>query len=233
MPQFLMHDVYEEKAHDKIECSTTWSTILNSRKEDSQYRRSQAAGSNPASWIIHFLNAIHDVSDGSRCRTEDAISTLSRWRRALTTFGWVTLVTVLGTTATFMYTATQGTHPPPCRNPFDKDKKTAALLGSGWAATTMLHNVYTEDYNVVSLQIVYPPSPDCNSANLSPAPIAHTCALVSPRNYFLFTPPLPSIAAGILEACLDHPIYPLCVRHKAPRVSIYEAEARKVNPNNK
>ncbi|KAG9039011.1 NADH:ubiquinone oxidoreductase, partial [Tulasnella sp. UAMH 9824] len=82
--------------------------------------------------------------------TPDALPKPPRWRRALTTFGRVTLVTVLGTGATFMYFATKETHPPSWQKPFDKDKKTVVILGSGWAATSMLKNMDTEDFNVHS-----------------------------------------------------------------------------------
>ncbi|KAJ3186695.1 NADH:ubiquinone oxidoreductase [Gaertneriomyces sp. JEL0708] len=55
---------------------------------------------------------------------------------------------------------------PPAQFEWDHSKKTIAILGSGWAATSLLKDLDTENYNVV---------------------------VVSPRNYFLFTPLLPSI----------------------------------------
>ena len=73
-----------------------------------------------------------------------------RWRRALTTFGRVTLVTVIGTVGTFVYLAERDRHPG-TQQPFDPTKKTVLILGSGWAATSMLKNMQTEDYNVVRL----------------------------------------------------------------------------------
>ncbi|KAG9010273.1 NADH:ubiquinone oxidoreductase [Tulasnella sp. 427] len=138
--------------------------------------------------------------------TQDSLPKPPKWRRALTTFGRVTLVTVLGTAATFMYFAAKETHPPAWQLPFDKDKKTVVILGSGWAATSMLKNMDTEDYNVI---------------------------LVSPRNYFLFTPLLPSVAVGTLEARSIIQSTRYVARHKARRVSIYEAEALKVDPHAK
>ncbi|KAG8905199.1 NADH:ubiquinone oxidoreductase, partial [Tulasnella sp. 417] len=105
-----------------------------------------------------------------------------------------------------MYFATKETHPPAWQKPFDKDKKTVVILGSGWAATSMLKNMDTEDFNVV---------------------------LVSPRNYFLFTPLLPSVAVGTLEARSIIQSTRYVARHKERRVSIYEAEALKVDPHNK
>lgn len=34
--------------------------------------------------------------------------------------------------------------------PFDENKKTVVVLGSGWGATSFLRSLDTEDYNVVS-----------------------------------------------------------------------------------
>ena len=53
---------------------------------------------------------------------------------------------------------------PPAQLPHDPSKKTLAILGSGWGATSLLKELDTAEYNVV---------------------------VVSPRNYFLFTPLLP------------------------------------------
>ncbi|KAJ2351555.1 NADH:ubiquinone oxidoreductase, partial [Coemansia sp. RSA 2618] len=53
------------------------------------------------------------------------------------------------------------------------DKKTLVLLGTGWGSTTILKNLDTEKFNVV---------------------------VVSPRNYFLFTPLLPSCTVGTTES---------------------------------
>lgn len=63
------------------------------------------------------------------------------------------------------------------RNPkkqlqFDGSKKTIAVLGSGWAATSFLKGLDTEHFNVI---------------------------VVSPRNYFLFSPLLPSTTVGTVE----------------------------------
>jgi len=45
------------------------------------------------------------------------------------------------------------------------------ILGSGWAATSLLKTLDTEEYNVT---------------------------VISPKNFFLFTPLLPSVAVGTL-----------------------------------
>ncbi|KAJ1859263.1 NADH:ubiquinone oxidoreductase [Coemansia sp. RSA 1822] len=81
--------------------------------------------------------------------------------------------------------------------PFDPSKKTLVLLGTGWGSTTVLKNLDTENYNVV---------------------------VVSPRNYFLFTPLLPSCTVGTIEnRSIMEPIRQL-MRHKQREVTFYEAE---------
>ena len=63
------------------------------------------------------------------------------------------------------------------RNPEDQpepdpSKKTLVILGTGWGAVSLLKKLDTENYNVI---------------------------VVSPRNYFLFTPLLPSCTTGTIE----------------------------------
>ncbi|KAG8970049.1 NADH:ubiquinone oxidoreductase [Tulasnella sp. 419] len=130
---------------------------------------------------------------------------LPRWRRGLQVFGRVTLVSIIGTVGTFIYITQSQRHPGP-QEPFDPEKKTVVILGSGWAATSMLKNMDTEDYNVV---------------------------VVSPRNYFLFSPLLPSVAVGTLEARSIMQSIRYIARHKARKVAIYEAEALNVDPHKK
>lgn len=90
--------------------------------------------------------------------------------------------------------------------PQDPSKPTVVVLGSGWGATSFLKNLDTEEFNVV---------------------------VVSPRNYFLFTPLLPSVTVGTLEPrSLIQPTR-FITRHKKRDVLVYEAEARTVDPINK
>jgi len=90
--------------------------------------------------------------------------------------------------------------------PHDPEKNTIVVLGSGWGATAFLKSLDTTDYNVV---------------------------VVSPRNYFLFTPLLPSVAVGTLStrSILQPTRY--VTRHKARSVKVIEAEAQSVDPINK
>jgi NADH:ubiquinone reductase (non-electrogenic) len=97
------------------------------------------------------------------------------------------------------------------RNPQDQpepgaDKKTLVVLGTGWGAVSLLKKLDTENYNVI---------------------------VVSPRNYFLFTPLLPSCTVGTIEhRSIMEPIRNF-LRHKKAAVKYYEAEATKIDYENK
>jgi NADH:ubiquinone reductase (non-electrogenic) len=119
--------------------------------------------------------------------------------------GSVTLITVIGATGTFYYITNKERNPGP-QLPFDPSKKTIVVLGSGWGATSLLKRLDTEDYNTV---------------------------VISPKNFFLFTPLLPSVAVGTLgsKSILQPTRY--ITRHKTRQVSVVEAEATSVDPVNK
>ncbi|KAF2475165.1 FAD/NAD(P)-binding domain-containing protein [Lindgomyces ingoldianus] len=93
------------------------------------------------------------------------------------------------------------------RNPDDQpepdpSKKTLVILGTGWGAVSLLKKLDTENYNVI---------------------------VVSPRNYFLFTPLLPSCTTGTIEhRSIMEPIRNF-LRHKKAAVKFYEAEATKID----
>ena len=93
------------------------------------------------------------------------------------------------------------------RNPEDQpepdpSKKTLVILGTGWGAVSLLKKLDTENYNVI---------------------------VVSPRNYFLFTPLLPSCTTGTIEhRSIMEPIRNF-LRHKKAAVKFYEAEATKID----
>lgn len=86
-------------------------------------------------------------------------------------------------------------------------KKTLVILGSGWGTIPFLKNLDTRLYNVV---------------------------IVSPRNYFLFTPLLPSCPTGTISTrSVIEPVR--MITRKLPAEVIYlEAEATDIDPvNNK
>ncbi|SCU89268.1 LAMI_0D12948g1_1 [Lachancea mirantina] len=82
-------------------------------------------------------------------------------------------------------------------------RKTLVILGSGWGSISLLKNLDTTLYNVV---------------------------IVSPRNYFLFTPLLPSTPVGTIE--LKSIVEPVrSIARRAPgEVTYYEAEAQDIDP---
>jgi NADH:ubiquinone reductase (non-electrogenic) len=97
-------------------------------------------------------------------------------------------------------------HPAVDPIPFDSNKKTIVVLGSGWASTSFLKSIDTDLYNVV---------------------------VVSPRNYFLFTPLLPSCTVGTLDfRSLVEPIR-FITRHKKNEVKVYEAECTEIDSDKK
>lgn len=84
----------------------------------------------------------------------------------------------------------------------DPSKKTLVVLGTGWGSVSLLKKLDTENYNVI---------------------------VVSPRNYFLFTPLLPSCTVGTIEhRSIMEPIRNF-LRHKKAAVKYYEAEATKID----
>ncbi|KIY52174.1 FAD/NAD(P)-binding domain-containing protein [Fistulina hepatica ATCC 64428] len=129
----------------------------------------------------------------------------SRWTRFLTILGRTTLVTILAGTGAFYYVTYKERHPG-TQLPYDPSKKTIVVLGSGWGATSFLRHIDNTDYNIV---------------------------VVSPTNYFLFTPLLPSVAVGTLSprSILQPTRYE--TRHKPRQIKVIEATATNVDPKNK
>lgn len=87
--------------------------------------------------------------------------------------------------------------------PNGQKKKTIVILGSGWGSISLLKNLDTSIYNVV---------------------------VVSPRNYFLFTPLLPSCPTGTVELrSIIEPVRGI-TRRSAGEVIYLEAEATSIDP---
>lgn len=61
----------------------------------------------------------------------------------------------------------------------------------------------------------------------------YNVVVISPRNYFLFSPLLPSVTVGTLEPRSIIQPTRYITRHKKRAVQVYEAEARDVDPINK
>lgn len=82
----------------------------------------------------------------------------------------------------------------------------ALIAGTGWGAISLLKKLDTENYNVV---------------------------VISPRNFFLFTPLLPSCTTGLVEhRSIMEPVRNI-LRHKKATVKYYEAEATKIDYENR
>ena len=86
------------------------------------------------------------------------------------------------------------------------NKPNVVILGSGWGAISFLQHIDAKKYNV---------------------------SIVSPRNYFLFTPLLPSTPVGTVdEKSIIEPVVNFALKKKG-NVSYYEAEATSINPDRK
>eukprot|EP01114_Cavostelium_apophysatum_P020040 TRINITY_DN660_c0_g2_i3.p1 TRINITY_DN660_c0_g2~~TRINITY_DN660_c0_g2_i3.p1 ORF type:complete len:624 (+),score=111.34 TRINITY_DN660_c0_g2_i3:535-2406(+) len=79
------------------------------------------------------------------------------------------------------------------------------VLGSGWAALSMIREIDTRYYDIV---------------------------MVSPRNFFLFTPLLPSVTVGTIEArSVTEPVRKYC-RRAGANITFYEASCSSVDVKN-
>ncbi|ODV88775.1 hypothetical protein CANCADRAFT_128582 [Tortispora caseinolytica NRRL Y-17796] len=84
------------------------------------------------------------------------------------------------------------------------DKKTLVILGTGWGSVSLLKRIDSTLYNVI---------------------------VISPRNFFLFTPLLPSCTTGTIESrSIMEPIRSI-TRHKEGIVQYIEAEAKDIDMN--
>ncbi|XP_042395523.1 external alternative NAD(P)H-ubiquinone oxidoreductase B2, mitochondrial-like [Zingiber officinale] len=85
-------------------------------------------------------------------------------------------------------------------------KKKVLVLGTGWAGTTFLRNVDSSMYDV---------------------------QVISPRNYFAFTPLLPSVTCGTVEPrSIVEPIRRI-IKNKGGEIKFWEAECLKIDPEKK
>jgi NADH:ubiquinone reductase (non-electrogenic) len=78
------------------------------------------------------------------------VKRVGKWRTFLQVLGRVTLGTIVVTGSLIYYMAWKDRHPGD-QLPHDPSKKTIVVLGSGWAAMSMLKALDTKEYNVVSL----------------------------------------------------------------------------------
>ncbi|KAL6140032.1 hypothetical protein ACLB2K_058333 [Fragaria x ananassa] len=96
--------------------------------------------------------------------------------------------------------------PPIDSNQNEVKKKRVVVLGTGWAGTSFLKHVDASHYDV---------------------------QVVSPRNYFAFTPLLPSITCGTVEArSIVEPVRNM-IKKRNGEIKYYEAECVKIDAANK
>ncbi|RDW88718.1 putative alternative NADH-dehydrogenase NDH2 [Coleophoma cylindrospora] len=121
-------------------------------------------------------------------------------------YAWrLTYLSAIAGTAYLAYGVYELRHPDDQFLP-DPTKKNLVILGTGWGAVSLLKKLDTENYNVI---------------------------VISPRNYFLFTPLLPSCTTGTVEhRSIMEPIRSI-TRHKKAAVKFYEAEATKIDAERK
>ncbi|KAI0166408.1 hypothetical protein GGR57DRAFT_25051 [Xylariaceae sp. FL1272] len=124
--------------------------------------------------------------------------------RVRTTFKWLwraTYLSLIVAVGAVIYDGYTDRHPDDQFTP-DPEKKTLVVLGTGWGSVALLKKLDTANYNVV---------------------------VISPRNYFLFTPLLPSCTTGNIEhRSIMEPVRQI-LRHKKAAVKFYEAEATKID----
>ncbi|CDK25083.1 unnamed protein product [Kuraishia capsulata CBS 1993] len=134
--------------------------------------------------------------------------------RIRSVFKWTwraALLSALGGTAYVGYQVYKEAHPTEQipqsdLKPNGNKRKTIVILGSGWGSITTLKHLDTSLYNVI---------------------------IVSPRNYFLFTPLLPSVPTGTVDVkSITDPVRTVA-RATPGQVLYLEAEATDVDPVSK
>ena len=146
------------------------------------------------------------ISRQSRNSYATVIDAPPRRRAGFFRWTWrVIYISALGATGTFIYHLYDMRHPAD-QIPQDPSKKNLVILGSGWGAVSLLKKIDTRDFNVT---------------------------VISPRNFFLFTPLLPSCTTGTVEhRSIMEPLRNI-LRHKKAQVNYYEAHATKIDADKK
>ncbi|EFX03867.1 alternative NADH-dehydrogenase [Grosmannia clavigera kw1407] len=150
------------------------------------------------------MQLVRHASSGPTVTSSTTVKPKKRFRK-LRWLWRLTYLSGLGLAGYIVYSLWEDRQPGEVL-PRDPNKKTLVILGTGWGSVSLLKKLDTENYNVV---------------------------VISPRNYFLFTPLLPSCTTGLIEhRSIMEPIRTIA-RTKNGSVTFYEAEASSVDPERK
>nr|UER43489.1 NAD(P)H dehydrogenase B2 [Viscum album] len=118
----------------------------------------------------------------------------------------VVLTVGSGGLVAYSESSTQNNTPVIGSSESDSKKKKVVVLGTGWAGTSFLRNLKDPSFDV---------------------------HVISPRNYFTFTPLLPSVTCGTVEArSVVEPIRSIA-RKKKLNISFWEGSCVRLDPENK
>ncbi|ERS99159.1 NADH dehydrogenase [Sporothrix schenckii 1099-18] len=184
--------------------NTTASPLLRSERSSAATRGRVAGAALPGAALSRQF-ARQYASEASSARGDLPAPKRSKVRSAFRWIWRLTYISLLGGIVYVGYDVYQDRNPEP-QVARDPSKKTLVILGTGWGSVSLLKKLDTENYNVV---------------------------VISPRNYFLFTPLLPSCTTGLIEhRSIMEPIRTICRSKKGP-VTFYEAEASSVDVTRK
>lgn len=162
-----------------------------------------AAGASNAIFARSFYSSSHLLKDGPAPSGGPAPPKKKVWSFWKTLWR-ITYSTLLVGSALTAYSIYETRHPRD-QSPPDASKKTLVILGTGWGSVSLLKKIDASKYNII---------------------------VVSPRNFFLFTPLLPSCTTGTVEhRSIMEPVRNI-IRSKEATVIYYEAEATSVDYNN-
>ncbi|MCJ1377057.1 NADH:ubiquinone oxidoreductase, partial [Xylographa soralifera] len=180
---------------------TDYGASLTSRRSYATSPKSAFLQSPRATPRTPFSNA--NLQSSFRRSYADTLSPVTK-RRGRGFFRWtwrLTYLSAIGGTAYLAYNIYTLRTPQEQFDP-DPSKKTLVVLGTGWGSVSLLKKLDTENYNVI---------------------------VISPRNFFLFTPLLPSCTTGTIEhRSIMEPVRNI-LRHKKATVKYYEAAATKID----